>query len=130
MDDELWALVEPSLPPWPERSPGPRPVSDRLCLQGILFVLHNDIAWQLLPLELGFGSRPRAGDRPKGPRPAGIPGPAEEVGGGASPARSETMIRWAMIGIMVRRLTRTGPAARPGPRPLTRVSAAGHATGW
>lgn len=30
--------------------------SDRLCLQGILVVLYNDIAWQLLPLELGFGS--------------------------------------------------------------------------
>ena len=29
---------------------------DRLCLQGILYVLFNDIAWQLLPLELGFGS--------------------------------------------------------------------------
>ncbi|WP_330323293.1 IS5 family transposase [Streptomyces anulatus] len=56
VDDDLWALIEPLLPPWPERSPGPRPVSDRLCLQGILFVLHNDIAWQLLPLELGFGS--------------------------------------------------------------------------
>ncbi|MCX4771958.1 transposase [Streptomyces sp. NBC_01260] len=52
MDDELWALIEPLLPPWPERSP----VSDRLCLQGILLVLYNDIAWQLLPLELGFGS--------------------------------------------------------------------------
>ncbi|MFE2319618.1 IS5 family transposase [Streptomyces sp. NPDC059441] len=43
----------------------------------------------------------------------------------ASLARSETMIRWAIIGIMVRRLTRTGPATRPGPRALTRVSAAG-----
>lgn len=52
----MWALIEPLLPPWPERSPGPRPVPDRLCLQGILFVLYNDIAWQLLPLELGFGS--------------------------------------------------------------------------
>jgi transposase len=31
-------------------------VPDRLCPQGILYVLHNDIAWQLLPLELGFGS--------------------------------------------------------------------------
>jgi transposase len=31
-------------------------VADRLCLQGILYVLYNDIAWQLLPLELGFGS--------------------------------------------------------------------------
>lgn len=52
----MWALIEPLLPPRPERSPGPRPVSDQLCLQGILFVLYNDIAWQLLPLELGFGS--------------------------------------------------------------------------
>lgn len=56
VDDDLWTLIEPLLPPWPERSPGPRPVPDRLCLQGILYVLHNDIAWQLLPLELGFGS--------------------------------------------------------------------------
>ncbi|MGW1617124.1 hypothetical protein ACWCQZ_48855 [Streptomyces sp. NPDC002285] len=30
---------------------GPRPVADRLCLQGILYVLFNDMAWQLLPLE-------------------------------------------------------------------------------
>ncbi|MFJ9110041.1 IS5 family transposase [Streptomyces sp. NPDC102283] len=37
-----------------------------------------------------------------------------------SPARSETMIRWAMIGIMVRRLTRGGPATRPGARSLLR----------
>uniref|UniRef100_UPI003F492DE4 transposase n=1 Tax=Streptomyces chartreusis TaxID=1969 RepID=UPI003F492DE4 len=44
------------MPPWPERSPGPRPGADRLCLQGILYVLHNDIAWQLLPLEVRFGS--------------------------------------------------------------------------
>ena len=39
-----------------------------------------------------------------------------------SPAHSETMIRWAMIGIMVRRLTRGRPATRPGPRPLSRVA--------
>ncbi|WP_331734919.1 IS5 family transposase (plasmid) [Streptomyces sp. NBC_00597] len=45
-----------ALPPWPVKAPGPRPVPDRQCLQGILYVLHNDIAWQLLPLELGFGS--------------------------------------------------------------------------
>ena len=54
--DELWAVIEPVLPPWPERSPGPRPVSDRLCLQGVLFVLYTGIPWQQLPLELGFGS--------------------------------------------------------------------------
>ncbi|MGP4086655.1 transposase [Streptomyces sp. KR55] len=54
VDDDLWLLIELSLPPWPERSPGARPVPDRLCLPGILYVLFNDIA--LLPLELGFGS--------------------------------------------------------------------------
>ncbi|MGW2051518.1 IS5 family transposase [Streptomyces sp. NPDC001858] len=53
VDDDLWTLIEPLLPPWPERSPGPRPVPDWLCLHGILYVLHNDIAWQL---QLGFGS--------------------------------------------------------------------------
>ncbi|MGC5535547.1 IS5 family transposase [Streptomyces sp. SR-10] len=56
VDDELWELIEPVLPPWPERAPGPKPVDDRLCFQGILYVLVNDIAWQFLPLELGFGS--------------------------------------------------------------------------
>jgi transposase len=56
VDDDLWVLIEPVLPPWPGKAPGPQPVPDRRCLQGILCVLHNDIAWQLLPLELGFGS--------------------------------------------------------------------------
>ncbi|MEU6101883.1 hypothetical protein [Streptomyces flaveolus] len=42
-------MIEPLLPPWPEVAPGSRPVSDRLCLQGILYVPHNDIAWQLVP---------------------------------------------------------------------------------
>ncbi|MER5201486.1 transposase [Streptomyces sp. NPDC002755] len=41
MDDDLWALIEPLLPPWPERLPAPRPVADRRCLQGILYVLYN-----------------------------------------------------------------------------------------
>ncbi|MEU7863692.1 transposase [Nonomuraea sp. NPDC049141] len=56
VDDELWALIEPALPSWPERPPGPRPVPDRLCLQEVLFVLYTGIPWQQLPLELGFGS--------------------------------------------------------------------------
>ncbi|WP_277744548.1 transposase [Streptomyces sp. LX-29] len=49
-------MVAPLLPPWPEKAPGLRLVPDRLCLTGILYVLHNDVAWQRLPLELGFGS--------------------------------------------------------------------------
>ncbi|MFI1845970.1 transposase [Streptomyces microflavus] len=38
------------------RSRGSRPVPDRLCRQGILFVMHHGIAWQQLPLVWGFGS--------------------------------------------------------------------------
>ena len=56
VDDELWKLIEPVLPPWPDKAPGPRPVPGRLCLQGILFVLHTGIGWEDLPQELGFGS--------------------------------------------------------------------------
>ena len=56
VDDQLWELIAPLLPPWPDKAPGPRPVPDRLCLQGILFVLHTGIGWEDLPQELGFGS--------------------------------------------------------------------------
>ena len=56
VDDRLWELIAPLLPPWPTRSPGPRPVEDRRCLQGILFVLHTGIGWEDLPQELGFGA--------------------------------------------------------------------------
>jgi hypothetical protein len=48
VDDELWALIEPVLPPWPQQSPGPRPVEDRLCLQGILFVCRP--SWASAPV--------------------------------------------------------------------------------
>ncbi|WP_162871561.1 transposase [Kitasatospora cineracea] len=34
---------------------GPRSIDDRLCLQGILFVLLTGVTWQQLPPELGFG---------------------------------------------------------------------------
>ena len=56
VEDELWELIEPHLPPRPAKSSGPRPVSDRLCPQGVLFVLHTGIGWEDLPQELGFGS--------------------------------------------------------------------------
>lgn len=56
VDDRLWELIEPLVPPWPDKAPGPRPVPDRQCLQGILFVLHTGIGWEDLPQELGFGS--------------------------------------------------------------------------
>ena len=59
ISDELWALVEPLIPP-------PRPAvhgrtgrprtPDRDVLEGIAFVLSTGIGWAKLPAELGYGS--------------------------------------------------------------------------
>ena len=57
VSDELWAIVEPLLPPAPPNLKGGRPrVPDRACLTGILFVLRSGIPWEMLPLEMGCGS--------------------------------------------------------------------------
>lgn len=54
--DELWATIEPLLPPpRPHPRGGRPPVPDRNCLCGILFVLKTGIAWEDLPQEMGCG---------------------------------------------------------------------------
>lgn len=59
LDDELWAIIEPLLPP-PKvrrtRFPGRKPIGDRQALTGILFVLRSGIPWEMLPKEMGCGS--------------------------------------------------------------------------
>ena len=58
VDDKLWELVEPLLPP-PKlrryRYPGRKPLDNRKALTGILFVLKTGIAWRDLPSEMGCG---------------------------------------------------------------------------
>lgn len=55
--DELWTLVEPLLPPVPDKPFGGRPpVANRAALGGILFVLKTGIPWAMLPTEMGCGS--------------------------------------------------------------------------
>ena len=58
VSDQLWAAVEPLLPPDPPPNPqGGRPrVAARAALTGILFVLKSGIPWSMLPRELGCGS--------------------------------------------------------------------------
>ena len=61
IDDELWALIEPLLPPPKprrEKYPGRRRVPDRAVLNGILFVFKTGIRWCDLSIKLGFGSGP------------------------------------------------------------------------
>lgn len=59
IDDELWALIEPLLPPPKlrrKRYPGLLPVSDRAALNGILLVLKTGMRWNHVLTRLGFGS--------------------------------------------------------------------------
>jgi transposase len=59
VDDELWAEIEPLLPKPKARRrvfPGRKPLDNRKCLSGILFVLRSGIPWEMLPKEMGCGS--------------------------------------------------------------------------
>jgi transposase len=57
VSDELWQIIEPLLPPEPEKPKGGRPrISNRAALAGIVFVLRTGIPWEMLPIELGCGS--------------------------------------------------------------------------
>jgi transposase len=59
LDDALWTLIEPLLPPAKprrQRYPGRKPIEPRRALTGILFVLKTGIGWEHLPQELGCGS--------------------------------------------------------------------------
>jgi transposase len=59
LDDELWLLIEPLIPPHEPRRfrcPGRKPIEHRKVLTGILFVLRTGIPWEFLPQELGCGS--------------------------------------------------------------------------
>ena len=55
VDDKLWALVEPLLPPEPDKPWGGRPrVPNRAALEGIVYVLRSGIPWRMLPEEFGY----------------------------------------------------------------------------
>jgi transposase len=58
LPDELWAILEPILPPPP--TPGPQggrpPIGNREALTGILFILKTGIPFEDLPCEMGCGS--------------------------------------------------------------------------
>ena len=58
VDDAIWEELAPRLPPpRPRRSKytGRLPQNPRAALGGILFVLRHNLAWNKLPVALGFG---------------------------------------------------------------------------
>src|SRR5262245_51453589 len=56
LPDELWALIEPLIPPHPPQPKGGRPyLDDRKVLTGIIFILKTGLPWEDLPQEMGCG---------------------------------------------------------------------------
>jgi transposase len=57
VSEAFWEAIAPLLP---EHKPFPKggrpPVSNRACLEGIIFVLKTGMPWQMLPTRLGYGS--------------------------------------------------------------------------
>jgi len=53
--DELWALVEPLMPPFVERPQGSgrAPVADRAVFTAVVYVLTSGCPWRLLPPSFG-----------------------------------------------------------------------------
>jgi transposase len=78
--DELWAYVEPLLPPHPPHPKGGNDWKpDRPALCGIIFVLKEGIGWNTLPLALGCGSGTTCWRRFREWRAAGIWGQLHRV---------------------------------------------------
>jgi transposase len=72
VSDELWAVVEPLLPPTrPSGTRGHPPVANRVALTGIVFVLKTGIPWEYFPQELGCSGM-TLWNRPRGWQRAGV----------------------------------------------------------
>lgn len=89
VSDELWAAVEPLLPPPKPRRPdhpGRKPLDRRKVLGGILYVLKGGIAWEDLPAELGLGhgsvvpAHPREREHQERQEPGRDPRPVHKLG--------------------------------------------------
>jgi transposase len=57
LSDELWVVVEPTIPKHVTSSRGGRPrLDDRKALAGILFILKSGMPWEMFPQEMCCGS--------------------------------------------------------------------------
>ncbi len=57
LSDELWARIEPLIPPPKEKRVSGRPrMDDRQAMTAILYVLRTGCQWKAIPRSLGAGS--------------------------------------------------------------------------
>ena len=73
LPDELWALIQPLIPPHSPHLQGGRPfLDDRKVLTGIIFILKTGLPWEDLPQEMGCGCGMTCWNRFRNRQPAGV----------------------------------------------------------
>ncbi|VWC74302.1 transposase [Burkholderia lata] len=119
LDDELWSLIQPLLPPpKPRRTryPGRKPLDDRAVLTGILFVLQSGIPWEMLPQEMGCGSGMSCWRRLRDWQQAGVWGRLHEVL--LAKLRAADRIDWSRVVIDSSSIRAVGSDQKQDPIPL------------
>ncbi|MPW11654.1 IS5 family transposase [Paraburkholderia sp. CNPSo 3155] len=122
LDDELWALIEPLLPPpKPRRSrhPGRKPLDDRALLTGILFILQTGLRWDLLPREMGCGSGMSCWRRLRDWQAAGVWDRLHEVL--LARLRAADQIDWSRVVVDSSSIRAVGAGQKTGPNPTGRA---------
>ncbi|WP_321895456.1 IS5 family transposase [Paraburkholderia heleia] len=122
LDDELWALIEPLLPP-PKlrrtRYPGRKPLDNRAVLTGILFILQTGLRWDLLPREMGCGSGMSCWRRLRDWQAAGVWEQLHEVL--LARLRAADQIDWSRVIVDSSSIRAVGSGPKTGPNPTDRA---------
>lgn len=121
VDDELWELIQPLLPPPKPRRwhyPGRKPLPNRQALTGILFVLKSGIPWEMLAQEMGCGSGMSCCRRLRDWQEAGVWQQLHELL--LAKLRQKDRIDWSRAVVDSASIRAVGGEGKPGPNPTDR----------
>lgn len=122
LDDELWEVIEPLLPPPKPRRfrfPGRKPVDNRKALTGIIFVLKTGIPWESLPQEMGCGSGMTCWRRLRDWQEAGVWDRLQEVL--LAKLQGAGQIDWSRALVDSASVRAVGAGGKTGPNPTDRA---------
>ena len=121
VDEELWGLIQPLLPPPKPRRrryPGRKLLDNRQALTGILFVLKSGIPWEMLPKEMGCDSGMTCWQRLREWQEAGVWQRLHELL--LSKLREADQIDWSRAVVDSGSIRAVGSGGETGPNPPDR----------